>query len=61
MVVNLYKDTLKTEQAKVFKSEFIKAFATGFSQFNTYFIIGGLFFIGGLLVHLTEDDGPDAI
>ena len=61
MVVDLYRDSLKLEQSKVLKSEIKQAVLTGFSQFNTYFVLGGLMFLGGVLVHITSDDGEDAI
>lgn len=61
MVVNLYKESLKDEQAKSFAKEVKIAIVFGFSQFSTYFFIGGLFFAGNILVQTTRDDGEDAI
>ena len=60
-LVKLYEDLLKNEQSKVARQELCFAVTHGWTQSNTYLVLGALFFFGGLLVHVTKDDGEDAI
>lgn len=56
LVVDLYKEFLSDEQARLVKNNFVNAMISGGSQFVSFIVIGGLFFSGGLMVHLTRYD-----
>lgn len=60
LVVDLYKDFLSDERNKLVKNTAVNAVVIGFAQFTSFMVMGGLFFSGGLMVHLTKDD-PDPI